>query len=95
MERTTLSPMILKDADTKAPQLAELETQLAAPGIPAATKQQKQGEFSIWFAGKPRGIPSPLEQNERHIAAGKGAGGEFRMSPKFGPYFLWPADLAV
>ena len=28
-------------------------------------------------------------------AAGKGAGGEFRMSPKFGPYFLWPADLAV
>ena len=28
-------------------------------------------------------------------AAGKAAGGEFRMSPKFGPYFLWPADLAV
>lgn len=27
-----------------------------------------QGEFSIWFGGKPRGIPSPLEQNERHIA---------------------------
>lgn len=27
-----------------------------------------EGEFSIWFAGKPRGIPSPLEQNERHIA---------------------------
>lgn len=27
-----------------------------------------QGEFSIWFSGKPRGIPSPLEQNDRHIA---------------------------
>ena len=27
--------------------------------------------------------------------AGKAAGGEFRMSPKFGPYFLWPADLTV
>jgi hypothetical protein len=27
-----------------------------------------QGEFSIWFGGKPRGIPSPLEQNDRHIA---------------------------
>ena len=136
-------PMILKEADTKAPQLAELETYLAAPGIPAATKQHlerelkflragikgeresaydidfysgasknrivihdlriehngrvaqidhlilnrllevyvletkhfsegvsinEQGEFSIWFAGKPRGIPSPLEQNDRHIA---------------------------
>lgn len=23
-------------------------------------------------------------------AKGKEAGGEFRMSPKFGPYFLWP-----
>ena len=135
--------MILKEADTKDPQLAELERYLAAPGIPAATKQHierelkflragikgeresaydidfysgasknrivihdlriehngrvaqidhlilnrllevyvletkhfsegvsinEQGEFSIWFAGKPRGIPSPLEQNERHIA---------------------------
>lgn len=24
---------------------------------------------------------------------GKDAGGEFRMSPKFGPYFLWPTDF--
>lgn len=136
-------PMILKEADTKTPQIAELEALLAAAGIPAATKQHlerelkllragikgerestydidfysgasknrivihdlrlehngrvaqidhlilnrllevyvletkhfsegvsinEQGEFSIWFAGKPRGIPSPLEQNERHIA---------------------------
>ncbi len=135
--------MILKEADTKAPQLAELELYLAAPGLPAGTKQHlerelkflragikgeresaydidfysgasknrivihdlriehngrvaqidhlilnrllevyvletkhfsegvsinEQGEFSIWFAGKPRGIPSPLEQNDRHIA---------------------------
>jgi hypothetical protein len=135
--------MILKEADTKDPQLAELESYLTAPGLPATTKQHierelkflragikgeresaydidfysgasknrivihdlriehngrvaqidhlilnrllevyvletkhfsegvsinEQGEFSIWFAGKPRGIPSPLEQNERHIA---------------------------
>jgi hypothetical protein len=26
-------------------------------------------------------------------AKGKGSGGEFRMSPKFGPYFLWPEDF--
>ncbi|MDO8787876.1 MAG: hypothetical protein Q7J42_07380 [Sulfuritalea sp.] len=24
---------------------------------------------------------------------GKEVGGEFRMSPKFGPYFLWPESL--
>lgn len=28
-------------------------------------------------------------------AKGKEAGGEFRMSPKFGPYFLWPESLAL
>ena len=26
---------------------------------------------------------------------GKAVGGEFRMSPKYGPYFLWPADMHV
>lgn len=26
---------------------------------------------------------------------GKDAGGEFRMSPKFGPYFLWPVTLDI
>jgi len=26
---------------------------------------------------------------------GKEAGGEFRMSPKFGPYFLWPVTLEI
>lgn len=26
---------------------------------------------------------------------GKAAGGEFRFSKKFGPYFLWPADFQI
>ena len=26
---------------------------------------------------------------------GKAAGGEFRMSHKFGPYYIWPTDLDV
>lgn len=28
-------------------------------------------------------------------AKGKSVGGQFRMSPKFGPYFLWPEGLVV
>jgi phosphatidylserine/phosphatidylglycerophosphate/cardiolipin synthase-like enzyme len=28
-------------------------------------------------------------------SAGKSAGGEFRKSPKFGAYFLWPQDLQI
>lgn len=32
-----------------------------------------------------------LRDGKPYLAAkGKEAGGEFRMSPKFGPYFLWP-----
>jgi len=27
--------------------------------------------------------------------SGKAVGGEFRMSKKFGPYFLWPSSLTV
>lgn len=33
---------------------------------------------------------------KHHITPkGKEAGGEFRMSPKFGPYFLWPENLRL
>lgn len=27
----------------------------------------EQGEFSAWYEGRPRGIPSPIEQNRKHI----------------------------
>jgi hypothetical protein len=27
--------------------------------------------------------------------AGKRAGGEFRFSKKFGPYFIWPKDITI
>lgn len=35
-----------------------------------------------------------LRDGKHYITAkGKDVGGEFRMSPKFGPYFLWPEGL--
>ena len=37
-----------------------------------------------------------LRDGKYYITAkGKEAGGEFRMSPKYGPYFLWPESLRV
>ena len=37
-----------------------------------------------------------LRESKPYITTrGKEAGGEFRMSPKFGPYFLWPDSLKV
>lgn len=39
------------------------------------------------------GNPCELAAHQSHPAKGKAAGGEFRMSPKYGPYFLWPESL--
>jgi Mn-dependent DtxR family transcriptional regulator len=37
-----------------------------------------------------------IKDDKNYITSkGKDAGGEFRMSPKFGPYFLWPEGLVV
>jgi len=35
----------------------------------------------------------PKEEKHYLTAKGKEVGGEFRMSPRFGPYFLWPESL--
>lgn len=36
-------------------------------------------------------------KNGRHFITNKGkdAGGEFRTSPKFGPYFIWPENFSI
>lgn len=37
-----------------------------------------------------------VRENKHYITAkGKESGGEFRMSPKHGPYFLWPESLSL
>lgn len=37
-----------------------------------------------------------VRDSKHYLAArGKEAGGEFRMSPKFGPYFLWPESFRL
>ncbi len=37
-----------------------------------------------------------VKDGKHHLTeAGKSAGGEFRLSPRFGPYFLWPETFAV
>jgi phosphatidylserine/phosphatidylglycerophosphate/cardiolipin synthase-like enzyme len=40
-----------------------------------------------------RGLLECRDGKHYLTAKGKDAGGEFRMSPKFGPYFLWPETL--
>jgi hypothetical protein len=39
-----------------------------------------------------------IERDGEHLkltTKGKAAGGEFRVSKRFGPFFLWPAGLEI
>ena len=37
-----------------------------------------------------------MKSGKPHLTdKGKEAGGEFRMSQRFGPYFLWPESMSV
>ncbi len=57
-----------------------LETKHFSEGVSI----NEQGEFSIWFGGKPRGIPSPLEQNDRHIEVLKDVFKTIQMPTRIG-----------
>jgi len=57
-----------------------LETKHFSEGVSI----NEQGEFSIWFGGKPRGIPSPLEQNDRHIEVLKDVFKTIQMPTRMG-----------
>lgn len=51
----------------------------------------KTGEFMEKMLGS--GYLESKEGKQYLTQKGKDAGGEFRMSPKFGPYFLWPENF--
>ena len=57
-----------------------LETKHFSEGVSI----NEQGEFSIWFGGKPSGIPSPLEQNDRHIEVLKDVFKTIQMPTRMG-----------
>ncbi len=55
-------------------------------GISTAQLQQKLMD---------RGLLEQQDSRWYLTDSGKAAGGVFRMSKQYGPYFLWPADLAI
>ena len=58
---------------------------------------QKHGKKTAEMLGSlvEKGLLELREDKHFITLAGKEAGGEFRMSPKFGPYFLWPEELSL
>ena len=56
----------------------------------------EQGEFTGFFAGRPYGVPSPLEQNRKHVAVLRAVlGSSFIQLPTRLGLTLMPAVLSV
>jgi phosphatidylserine/phosphatidylglycerophosphate/cardiolipin synthase-like enzyme len=82
------------------------QDQLESTDKPTASKHS-DGKLSTSKLGKKLGMKTAeleskligaglleLRDGKQYITdAGKNAGGEFRMSKQFGPYFLWPENL--
>jgi hypothetical protein len=75
---------------------SSLETEEAAQGKLTSSKVAKKlGMKTSELIEKlvSSGFLEVREGKHYLTAKGKDAGGEFRMSPKFGPYFLWPESF--
>lgn len=67
---------------------AKLTTSKLAKKLGMSTQQLLEKFTELGYLEK--------KEDKHYITeAGKAAGGEFRMSPRFGPYFLWPGSMTV
>jgi len=80
----------------------ESETEMKSTGSEEATDKLTTSKFAQKLGIKTNVLTDKLvasgflevRDGKNYITAkGKDAGGEFRMSPKFGPYFLWPESF--
>lgn len=85
LERVANEPEAKVDADESSDKLTSSKI--------AHKLGMKTNEFLEKLVGS--GHLESRENKHYLTAKGKEAGGEFRMSPKFGPYFLWPEFQAV
>lgn len=85
LERVTTEPEDKSDADEKSEKLTS--SKLA----------QKLGIKTNEFTGQlvTSGLLELKEGKHYLTAKGKEVGGEFRMSSKYGPYFLWPENFRL
>lgn len=83
--------VVAKDSEPAA------ETDDSANKLTSSKMAQKLGLKTPEFLEKllSQGLLELRDGKNYLTDKGKEAGGEFRMSPKFGPYFLWPVALDI
>lgn len=71
------------------------ETEEASDKLTTSKLAQKMGVKTNELIAKLVAAGFMEARDGKHFLAAKGkdAEGEFRMSPKFGPYFLWPESF--
>jgi phosphatidylserine/phosphatidylglycerophosphate/cardiolipin synthase-like enzyme len=86
---------VASDAEAKIE--SKPETEDAHDKLTSSKMAQKLGLKTNEFLAKvvAAGYLESREGKHYITAKGKEAGGEFRMSPKFGPYFLWPETFKL
>lgn len=81
-----------EDTAPKAETVAESVPKLTSSKL-AKKLGMKTGDLLDQFAAS--GFLEVRDGKHFLTEKGKETGGEFRMSPKFGPYFLWPESLTA
>jgi phosphatidylserine/phosphatidylglycerophosphate/cardiolipin synthase-like enzyme len=85
LERVTTEPDEKTDAEDKADKLTSSKL---AQKLGIKTNEFIEKLVSSGFL--------ELKEGKHYLTAkGKEVGGEFRMSPKYGPYFLWPENFRL
>jgi phosphatidylserine/phosphatidylglycerophosphate/cardiolipin synthase-like enzyme len=85
LERVTTEPDEKSDAEDKADKLTSSKL---AQKLGIKTNEFMEKLVSSGFL--------ELKEGKHYLTAkGKEVGGEFRMSPKYGPYFLWPENFRL
>ncbi|QDS94647.1 hypothetical protein FF011L_34270 [Roseimaritima multifibrata] len=84
----SVEPTPLPNPDSSEKKYDKLTTSKLAKQMGVKTKELLEKLIATGLVEDKDGTPYLTEK-------GKAAGGEFRTSPRFGPYFIWPADLMV
>ena len=90
MERVAAAEEPTEDSEASGQEEADEGSKLTSSKL-ARKHGLKTAEFLDRLVGAGH---LELKDGKHYLTeAGKAAGGEFRMSPRFGPYFLWPETL--
>lgn len=95
--RISLERVAVKENSAEDPTAENDESSDKAGKLTSSKLAQKLGVKTAALLGRCVELDYLELREGKHFITEKGkeAGGEFRMSPRFGPYFLWPESIEI